>query len=45
MTKVNEDIKYIIIQFVDKETRYHYLDSYYEKMLEETGDYTEYRKT
>ena len=41
---MNEDINDIIIQFMDKETRYHYLDYYYEKLLEETGDYKEYRK-
>ena len=45
MAKVNEDIKDIIIQFVDKETQYKHLDSYYEKLLKETGDYKEYRKT
>ena len=44
MAKLNENINDVIIQFMDKETRYNYLDYYYEKLLEETVDYKEYRK-
>ena len=44
MAKLNEDINDIIIQFMDKQTRHNYLECYYQRLLEETGDYKEYRK-
>ena len=44
MAKLNEDINDIIIQFLGKQDRYEYLECYYERLLEETGDYKEYRK-
>ena len=44
MAKLNEDINDIITQFVDKQDRYNYLEYYYQRLLEETGDYKAYRK-
>ena len=44
ITKLNEDINAVIIQFMDKQTRFNYLECYYQRLLEETGDYKEYRQ-
>ena len=44
MAKLNEDINDIIIQFMDRQTRYMYSKYYYQTLLEETDDYEEYRK-
>ena len=44
MAKLSEDINDVIIQFMDKQTRHSYLECYYQRLLEETGDYKEYRK-
>ncbi len=51
MTTLSEDINAVILQFLDKEnasdreTWYNYLEHYDQALLEETGDYIEYRKT
>ena len=50
MTTLSKDINAVILQFLDKEnesdreTWYNYLEYYYQTLLEETGDYKEYRK-
>jgi hypothetical protein len=36
--KMDEQMNSVIIQFLDDETKFHYLDYYYSKMLDETKD-------
>ena len=35
---MDEQMNSVIIQFLDDETKFHYLDYYYSKMLDETND-------
>ena len=35
---MNEQTNSVIIEFLDIESKYHYLDYYYSKMLDETSD-------
>ena len=35
---MNEQTNSVIINFLDDESKYHYLNCYYSKMLDETND-------
>ena len=35
---MNEQTNFVIIEFLDTESKFHYLNYYYSKMLDETND-------
>ena len=35
---MNEHINSVLTEFLDTETKFHYLDYYYQMMLDDTGD-------